>query len=447
MEDLLSVKEMGRLPERPIRHERAWNEDVRAWTTPERAGSIGKTRQACRNVAAFLVLGTLAACAATSGSASPSPTQASQSAAAAPSSGTTPPQELMIAWSEADFDTLIGAVTADHGRFVAVSGDPPMRMAWTSEDGTDWAEHSVPEPTGCNELPDGTCIERTAGMGPLARLGDTIYSIGTTVGFNDFLKPIGWRWTDGEAWQAISSNSAFYAYGGLQDLAASDDALVAVRLGESLGPFGAIVWRWTFESSWVASNLNTHESRVDVFDAAWGAGRFVAVGAVPRGEGDFEGLPAAWMSDEGLDWSPVPVPIESERLCSVTSTSLGFMVIGWTADGPMIWRSEDGTSWAGSELDAPAGSATETVLVSFGGCAVTELADGLLATLPTADGTLTWTSVDGMAWIPGAMLDLFAGGRQVAGLGNTIVVAGFRNALYPGEEGATPVLMLGTVNP
>ena len=236
----------------------------------------------------------------------------------------------------------------------------------------------MPEPSGCSELPDGTCIERTAGMGQLERLGDTLYSISTTIFFNDFARPIGWRWTDGEAWQAISSQSEFYGYGVIQDLAASDDALVAVRMGEALGPFGSSVWRWTPESSWVIGNLASRVDPLDVFDTAWGSRGFLAVGAVPTTDRrDEEGTAAAWVSDDGLTWRPVEAPSGSTRLCSVAATQIGFMVTGWTSDGPMIWRSEDGTSWAGSALGG-AGTVRPEGGPNFRGCAVTELEAGLL---------------------------------------------------------------------
>ena len=378
----------------------------------------------------------------------PSSQDASASAnqSASESSAPSAPAELTISWADAELDLWIGAVEADRGQFVAVSGDPSARMAWTSGDAVSWNEHPVPEPSGCTELPDGACIERTAGMGQLERLGDTLYSIGTTTFFNDFARPVGWRWTDGEAWQAISSQSEFYGFGVLQDLAASDDALVAVRHGEALGPFGSSVWRWTSETSWVASNLASRLEPVDVFDTAWGSRGFVAVGAVPTPDRrDEDGTAAAWVSDDGLAWRQVDPPSGSTRLCTVAATRMGFMVMGW-ADGPMIWRSDDGTSWTGSAL-AGSGAVRREGVPFFRGCAVTEIEAGLLATLTGEDGTLTWTSTDGMDWTPGPKLDLFATRPQIAALGDTVVAAGFRDAVYALDPDATPVVIIGTVNP
>ena len=379
----------------------------------------------------------------------PSSGEASASASPRASQSSAPslPAALTISWADAKLDLTIGAVEADRGQFVAVSGDPSVRKAWTSDDAVSWSDHPVPEPIGCNELPDGACIERTAGMGQLERLGDTLYSIGTTTFFNDFARPVGWRWTDGEAWQAISSQSEFYGFGVLQDLTASDDALVAVRHGEALGPFGSSVWRWTSETSWVASNLASRLEPLDVFDTAWGSPGFVAVGAVPTPDRrDEEGTAAAWVSDDGLAWRPVDPPSGSARLCTVAATRMGFMVLGWTSNGPMIWRSDDGTSWTGSALGGT-GAVRREGVPYFRGCAVTELEAGLLTTLTGEDGTLTWTSVDGVDWIPGPKLDLFATRPQVAALGDTVVAAGFRDAVYPSDPDATPVVMIGTVNP
>ena len=55
--------------------------------------------------------------------------------------------------------------------------------------------------------------------------------------------------------------------------------------------------------------------------------------------------------------------------------------------------------------------------------------------------------MDGVSWIAGPKLDLFATRPQIAALGNTIVAAGFRDAVYALDPEATPVVMIGTVNP
>ena len=177
-----------------------------------------------------------------------------------------------------------------------------------------------------------------------------------------------------------------------------------------------------------------------MFDVAWGSGDFLAAGEVPMTEGDFQSAPtpAAWVSDDGSAWTSLPVPAGARQLCSVAATSLGFMIVGWTSDGPMIWRTEEGTKWFKAVLDGE--REVPEAVPYLGGCTVTELVDGFLATVHAADQTLTWTSVDGMSWIPGPALDMIATPRQVAALGNTVLVAGYRD-----ESRTIPVLMVGTI--
>jgi hypothetical protein len=111
----------------------------------------------------------------------------------------------------------------------------------------------------------------------------------------------------------------------------------------------------------------------------------------------------------------------------------------------MAWQSPDGSGWSGSALEGQSGVKTDSVL--YAGCAVAELSDGLLATLPTERGTLTWTSVDGTRWIAGETLDMLATAPQVAAVGNTVVVAGFESEPFLHEGSRVPVMMIGAANP
>ena len=120
--------------------------------------------------------------------------------------------------------------------------------------------------------------------GQPAWLDDTLYSFGTACCFNDFYRPVGWRLTDGEAWDAIQSESAFFGFGGVLDLAASDTALV-VSTSYGLGATSR-VWRWTSDTSWVETNLMASDRDLhSVNDIAWTAGSFLAVGT-PNAYGD-----------------------------------------------------------------------------------------------------------------------------------------------------------------
>jgi hypothetical protein len=283
-------------------------------------------------------------------------------------------------------------------------------------------------------------------MGPLARLGDTIYSIGTTDSFNDYLRPVGWRWTDGEAWQAIHSVSPFYDYGRLHDLSASDTALLAVKFGPT--NFTSNVWRWTFETSWVASDLaGSFASAVEVSDATWGFGTYLAVGTTAE---PIEGVAAdrwptsaaMWSSSDGLTWAVVePLP-GAERLCSVTATTNLFIAVGTTDVGPAIWASADMASWERSDLAWPVDVAPDKTNSPFTECGVTEFDRGLLAMRVIDDGTLTWTSADASRWEAGPTLEVATTPDLVAALGETVVLFDRRGER---TENSTAIVLVGSV--
>jgi hypothetical protein len=356
-----------------------------------------------------------------------------------------------ITWSEQTYDGTVAAVIADRDRFVIVSAGPESRVARTSADGLTWDDHVVPDPapSNCTEFYDPICFPNSAGMGLLVRLGDTLYSIGTTESFNDYLRPVGWRWTDGQPWQAIQSQSEFYAFGQVSNLTASDTALVATKFGAAR--FGSNVWRWTPATSWVAADLaGSVETPKEIFDVTWGADRYVAIGATPQPTDDVASdfwptSAAMWTSDDGLAWSSVAPPAGAATLCLVTSTTKGFIVLGSTETGAAIWASEDADAWSRADLALPT-RVEPYPNGSRGSCSVAELDIGLLATRGVPEGTATWTSIDGRSWESGPVLDISTGPDQVAALRDTVVVFGRRPG-EPAPDGAGRVFLLGTVQP
>jgi hypothetical protein len=360
------------------------------------------------------------------------------------------PQSLRIVWSEQAFDGEIASVIADRGQFVAVGSDPTSRAAWTSRDGLTWTRHAVPNPApdDCAEFYDPICFPNSAPMGQLVRLQDTLYSIGTTFSFNDYLRPVGWRLTDGQTWAAIHSESPFYGYGQVTDLTAGDAALVATKFGAA--GFASEVWRWTLETSWVATELaGSSETPLEVFDTAWGANTYVAIGMTAEPIDDvafyeWPRSPTIWTSADGLTWtSTEPFP-PTASLCAATATTDGFIVLGTTDVGPAIWITGDLTTWVQLDLPSSTDGAADPYSL-FQMCSVTQLDRGLLATQGTAEGTLTWLSTDGNEWQAGPTLDFYAGPHRIAALGNTVVLAGYRRGASPDD--AAPVLFVGSVEP
>ena len=106
---------------------------------------------------------------------------------------------IEITWSEQPFEGFVEAVTVDQDRFVAVGSTDDGLAAWTSDDADAWERHGVPNPYPEYEGMTGV----GPSMGPLARLEDTLFSLGTVIARTDARWPVGWRSADGATWEAI----------------------------------------------------------------------------------------------------------------------------------------------------------------------------------------------------------------------------------------------------
>ena len=296
-----------------------------------------------------------------------------------------------------------------------------------------WEQHDVPDQT-FGQWPDGADI--TAHMRTLVRLGDTLYSFGATPIFIDSSHGAGWRWTDGQAWEAIQSTSEFFR-GEVKAVTASDEALVAstVTFG---GPRGTLAtWRWTPATSWVRTSL---APEFGVGGLAWADGTFLAVGSsmAPATEAP----PSMWTSADGIDWSSVRIPDGMSSMCALTSIGTrGFVAFGRARDRIAAWTSADGVTWVESTVEhADASGIT--------GCSVVEANDGLVAVMQ-GDDALIWTSRDGLSWefqeeleISGARVS----GTGIAAVGRHVLLADTRSD--PTEsDGLRQVLFLGVVEP
>jgi hypothetical protein len=394
----------------------------------------------------------LASCTTSTPSQSATGSAATSASASVPEPSPTPTLEtLALAWSDAPFEGTVAAVTADNGEFVTVSADAAARVAWTSSDGISWDQESVPIPVpaleGCfiPDVPD--CIRNSAGMGELVRLGDTLYSFGTTTSVNDYLGTVGWRRTDGQQWAVIESRSRFHGFGAVQDASASDSALIAIKYDRGLAS-DPTMWRWTVETSWKEADFpGLDVFGVEIVDSAWGSGTFAAIGAVPEGDDpDGSKSPTLWTSDDGAAWMTGTTPPDAVQLCSISSTSRGFIVLGSTASGMASWASLDASSWTRSDLATSAGT-TPDPYTRFPTCGVVELDQGLLAVDIVREGTLTWTSVDGSTWQEGPMLDVAMIEDGIAAVGNTVVLFGRSLGTTPPEGLPPSILMIGAVEP
>jgi hypothetical protein len=355
-------------------------------------------------------------------------TQPSAPAAATASATSSPEASLTLRWTEHAFAGDVRALIADGDRFVAVGlvGDE-QRAAWTSNNGVTWDQHAVPAPSTahCDEA-EPVCIERSAQMGPMVRLHDTLYSFGATAFFNDYIKAVGWRWTDGQDWQVIESSNPIYAGGAFRAAATSDSSIFAVT--HAGYEFTERHWLWQPQTSWrqVGANIS-FENPIQFLSVAWRQMNFLAVGGRWTVDGTVrKSTPAAWSSIDGGVWTEIAPPDSAGMFCSVTAARDAFIALGLDGQGlPMTWSWTPELGWsAGSPLptSTPLQVFTDP---SFSGCigGVVELVSGFAAFF--CDGsTLTWVSRDGTTWADAGTLEMCASSSSVGAIGDTIVAFG-----------------------
>ena len=295
-----------------------------------------------------------------------------------------------------------------------------------------WERHDVPEQS-FGQIPTGA--DWNAAMRTLVRLDDTLYAFGATPIIMDSSLGAGWRWTDGQSWEAIQSTSEFFR-GEVRSVTASDEALVASTI--TFGPRGIPdTWRWTSATSWVRTSL---APEVAVGALAWANGTFLAAGSPVAAATDAP-LPM-WISADGLDWSSVEVPDGMVSVCALTSISArGFLAFGRAGDRIAAWTSADGATWLESFVDRADPSGTT-------GCSVVAADDALVAVMQVDDDVLIWTSRDGVSWEFQEELDsgVRVGSALLAAVGRRVLLAGTRSD--PTEpDGMRQVVFVGLVEP
>lgn len=383
----------------------------------------GSTRRAA--VVAFLVASVAAGCAGDQADESLTPSVTPPSAlptaddplvapsaapTAAPAS-TSEPTAFEITWTEQAFDELINDVVVDGDRIVAVGQSPDGRFhAWTSADGAGWQQHDVPPPVvlidESSDLPEETAASGSA-MGTLVRLDETLFSFGA-FNFMDHVRPVGWRWTDGEDWAFVDSDSEFYRSGRVLDAMATEGALVVARAEPALAWQGAdsTIWRWTPDSSWVEADVSRSESaHVFVTQLARSDDAFLATGLIPIDDPDDPeaARPAAWRSSDGQVWETFGPPPGADHLCALEADPLGgFLGIGFGANGLGAWRLSDG-EWQEHLLAGPI-ERPEGDPVFSNACWLLRAAGGWVALVLTDDGIHAWTSEDGSTWLDAGII-------------------------------------------
>lgn len=383
---------------------------------------------------------------------------ASESASQAPSGSATPQPTvppagpIEVTWAAPQvFPDQINALVADGDRFVAIGVANEAQAAWTSTDGVSWTSQAVPIASLDDLDADFTDIgpdfaSKSAQMGRLVRLGDTLYSFGF-FNFMDFIRPVGWYWTDGGAWQPVTSNSPFYEAGNVRDVIGAGGALVTARTEPAISLIGAdsTVWTWRSNTSWVQSDLSVGDSEpVLVTDLAWSDGTYLATGFVTPPDELTPAVLAAWTSTDGDAWTGIDAPAGGQEICALEPRpGGGFIALGVEEGQTLGWTWNEVAGWVGGPIPGAPGHAQQGIDPFYGLCELVPVAGRILAVAQLPGATRTWTTVDGSSWMDSD--DPPAGDpTQIAALGDTIV---FLTVAYTDDGTRTDTLHVGTVAP
>ena len=187
-------------------------------------------------------------------------------------------------------------------------------------------------PGGCS-APGGSSWPGTGRIGPVLATDDgfVAYTAADPADWNNtpLCEPLGWASDDGDTWTLASTAS----------------------------PFG--------DGAWVAQ-------------VAEREGRFVAVGG--RGE-----TGAAWVSDDGLSWEPLALPL-GRGGWSVAADAGGWVIASLSASthASGLWISPDGTTWEPlpGEVPAPGGYIGPVIAPYPGGMAISNGGHVAVITFP-----------------------------------------------------------------
>ncbi|MDY7099913.1 MAG: sialidase family protein [Actinomycetota bacterium] len=300
--------------------------------------------------------------------------------------------------------------------------------------------------------------ERTGGIGALTinrlrELPSGLYAVGTEQARDGGFVARVWRAGNDETWDRLGGEAFGDDRGSsrtaMAGIAERDGTVVAA--GQLGGPTGApqqtepTAW-WSDDAgaTWHAVTLplsadaeSSAEAGANVAGIAAGPDGFVVVGFVS--DGRFV-RPAAWRSDNGVEWEVAPFGTSTDRVDVIDIEVMDdrYVVVGTTGayqpgSAAMAWTSTDGGhSWTPSDLDDIASTSGTSGITS-----VAAGPDGLLAvgyrqagdatSVPGSEATASepgldvdhvlWFSPDGLTWVERAPLDL-------PGPGITMVAAG-----------------------
>jgi hypothetical protein len=228
----------------------------------------------------------------------------------------------------------------------------------------------------------------------------------------------------------------------LGEVQPQDSAAVAVG-GFALVGTGSEIAGWALDGEPVAVATSRPESvLLTVAAGAAGASGLLAVGS------DYDTfLPVVWRSDDGRSWAPGDTSglEQPGDMTALVATSEGYVSVGAfrtgkdPSGGPFaaaVWRSEDGRSWETIELPVEAGrDSYGSGIVAVGETLVAVGQDGRRAAVwRSADGGATWTRSTPPALEGGEYSSL----QGIAAHGETLLAA----AAVPTPDGWEELLLL-----
>jgi hypothetical protein len=263
----------------------------------------------------------------------------------------------------------------------------PRAATWTSVDGVTWESGAqidpdpVPGPEGMSFRIDDVLV-----------LPDELIAFGWNhIGCCDGGQGALWRSTDGVNWTFVDTSGTDYGdtyHFPIDSAVAPTGELVlvsAIGLGGS-----STIFTSNDGVTWVEEPVEGEG--IMIGNIAASDATLLAVG---QGASSEEPLAVVWISSDGRTWtSPGPPPGSGDLFDVAWDAASGrFVVVGRDADGlPTAWLTEDGTSWA-----------TTTLANDDGTVSSVSAADGIIVATgtvgtPPDDDLIAWSSFDGVTW-------------------------------------------------
>ena len=228
-------------------------------------------------------------------------------------------------------------------------------------------------------LEDANPIE-AAFVSRVVRFGDRYIAAGRTT--TEPMETLLWTSMDGIAWQLAPSGAGGGAFAGcsIADLAAGDDAVVAVGTCATAAGFHATFWRSTDGLTW--QSATAAEPRSDAFAVVHAQEGFVAVGAYM--DGPEHGAGAIWVSADGEVWRPAGVDARGAGgFDEVAAAGSRFTAVGWGQSGPVVASATDLDSWTSAMLPGETLALQVVVPITSGAHA-----GNFIAASPLGDGII-----------------------------------------------------------